>query len=736
MIRARSVILLLAVCLSAGLGAAVDRAPAWAQAPTAVTVSTPAGDVTVLADRMEQVGPDNLLIATGNVEVTKGSARLVADRVEINRATGDTVAEGRPIFYDGDTQLEGDRIEYNFRTGTGIVHHARSRTPPFYRINGERLERLDESRYQIRRGVFTTCEDDPPAWSFRFGSGFADLEEWIYGTEASLWVKNFPLIPFIPFFAAAIRRERQTGFLFPKFSTSTRKGFSYEQPFFWAISDSQDATVSFDVFQKLGVGGSAEYRYFLSSTNHGTASGFFIKETREQLHGQGHDDNRGWFRFQHDWLVTPSLSLKADINHVTDDFVFREFGDPLAERASQRVESNIFVTKSWPAWNFVGNLFWYQDLTTQRATELNRLPDLKLQGVRQPIPGMPGFLYDVESSFVNFVREVGSEGTRFDLHPKVTRPISVFGFFTVAPFAGVRLTTYDKTVTGRQLNFDQSVLVEQTVDDPRFRQLLELGSDFEARATRLYELGGRWGIDAVLHSIEPRLNYTWIDGADLAHLPQWTSGIDDIKHTSSVNFTLTNRLRARTVAPEGTEPVRWDLARFTLGTSYDLLTSDFGNATAELIVDPNRIWTFRGDVGVGRNGIETATTDVSVRLPTPAGALISPLAASLGTRYNKPGDVNFLQGNLVAELAPWVVGRLTTNWDIRHHTFVENRYALDLKWQCWALTVEFVSRVRDVVLAKADEEFRFSLNLLGVGTPLSTSVGLSSLAGAMGGKIR
>src|SRR5689334_17303269 len=97
-----------ALALAAGLllGAA---APAFAQKPPA-TITTAGGDVTVLADRMEEIGPDHLVVATGNVEIVRGRARLNADRVEINRETGDAVATGRVIFYDGEDRLTGDRI--------------------------------------------------------------------------------------------------------------------------------------------------------------------------------------------------------------------------------------------------------------------------------------------------------------------------------------------------------------------------------------------------------------------------------------------------------------------------------------------------------------------------------------------------------------------------------------------------------------------------------------------------
>src|SRR5882672_6607118 len=126
--------------------------PQLARAQGHRSVQTAGGDVSIVADRFEQIGSDNLIVATGNVEVTRGAGRLLADRVEINRATGDAVATGRAIFYDGDD-----------------------------RLTGERLERVGESVYRVHQGVFTTCEDETPTWSFHLDDGTADLEDFVYG---------------------------------------------------------------------------------------------------------------------------------------------------------------------------------------------------------------------------------------------------------------------------------------------------------------------------------------------------------------------------------------------------------------------------------------------------------------------------------------------------------------------------------------------------------------------------
>ena len=51
-----------------------------------------------------------------------------------------------------------------------------------------------------------------------------------------MWVKGLPLLPWFPILGAAVRKERQTGFLFPTFGSSSRLGTYAEIPLFWAIN--------------------------------------------------------------------------------------------------------------------------------------------------------------------------------------------------------------------------------------------------------------------------------------------------------------------------------------------------------------------------------------------------------------------------------------------------------------------------------------------------------------------
>jgi hypothetical protein len=68
-----------------------------------------------------------------------------------------------------------------------------------------------------------------------------------------------------------------------------------------------------------------------------------------------------------------------------------------------------------------------------------------------------------------------------------------------------------------------------------------------------------------------------------------------------------------------------------------------------------------------------------------------------------------VQGGATADITRFVTARFQTNWDVQSGKFVENRYGLDIKFQCWGLAMEYVTRFQ------SDDEFRFTLNLLGVG---------------------
>jgi LPS-assembly protein len=668
------------------------------------------GPVEIVADQFEERG--GIVYATGNVEITQGQVRLKADRVEYNRQTGEAVATGQVELTDGEDRLTGRRIDYNVNTGTGVVQRAEVFSAPYYRLSADRLERIGDNTYQLYRGVFTTCEDDPPAWSFRAQSVTAELDEWVFGRGGSFWIKSLPLIPFIPFFGAPTGRERQTGFLIPTVGSSQELGVYTQIPFFWAISDSQDLTVSLDFYSDRGPGVNAQYRYILSRAAQGIASGFVVQEALRT------NDTRWYLGLKHNWEIDPTLVFRADINRVQDDFVFKDYADRLSERSVERTESNTFVAKRGEHWNLVANILWYQDLTTRRAVELQRVPELRGRSVVAPIPGLPGFLYEIESSFTNFLRDLGSDGVRTDFHPRILYPVPVGEYFTVTPFVGGRATVYSVRAIGERVLVD-GTRVELTEDDSRVRTIAELGSDVETRASRVYRMGGRWNVDRVLHAIEPRVGFRRAIANNASATPHWDQ-IDDEGERTRLTYSLINRLHARTVSRADAISQRWEILRLTLAQYYDFEapspTSDaalrqilqpfgrpFGPIIADLILAPTRTVQFRGNVeyDVHGEGVRVAIADVGLSLPN--------LTASLGARFHDPARIEFYQAQASARLSDRLTLRGISHFDGRQGVFVENRLGAEVRFQCWSVAVTYVNRTEN------DHGFRVSFGLLGVG---------------------
>ena len=718
--------------------AAGQQAPATGPQAPPLVLSTPAGQTTVVADRIQQVGGDSdLFLATGNVEVLRGTNRLVADRVELNRATGEAVAQGKAVFFDGQDRLVGDRIDFNLNTGTGVVHRAQTFVPPYYHLSADRMDRLGEGVYSIRQGLFTTCEGDDPPWSFRMGSAEADLDSSIYASDAAFLVKGVPVIPYVPFFAAALRRERQSGFLFPEFGQNSRYGFLTRVPYYWAINESQDLTAALDIYSKRGIGLDAEYRYILSREAEGKIAAFGVNESfLTSRAGQGIPENRGYIQLQHIWQATPSLSFKVNSNVTSDDDIYKTYAYTVADRVRQRADTNLYVTQRWDAATLVGRIYWYQDLTQQRAVELQRVPEIKLTTVRQPLPGSTGLLFEQQSSFTNFIRQVGTAGIRLDFHPRFYLPIPVAGLFTLTPYAGGRLTLYNQEVIGQAISngpasLGQPINIEEVRGTDRLRQQMEGGVLIESRATRVYNLDPGGSIAALQHVIEPRVNVVQIRGLNQKANPQFDpgkgpttgvdpgyearTGIDAINKANQMTYALVNRLNARTTTSgPDEEPVRWELARLTLSNTYNFLSvpQPFKDPMFEAVFQPNEHLRFlaNGRYNVYGLGWRDGNGLIS--------AVFRDYTASVGPRFNEQLGFRFLQAGGTARISRFVDARANTVWDVTAGKATEARGGLDIHFDCWAILAEYIYR------SGQDNEFRISVNLLGVGQAQTMARGL------------
>lgn len=80
--------------------------------------------IEVIADQQEYDQENQVITASGNVEVRFPKGVLTADRVKINLKDRLAVAEGEVVLRRGEQVLRGERFEYNFFEDRGIVNNA------------------------------------------------------------------------------------------------------------------------------------------------------------------------------------------------------------------------------------------------------------------------------------------------------------------------------------------------------------------------------------------------------------------------------------------------------------------------------------------------------------------------------------------------------------------------------------------------------------------------------------
>jgi lipopolysaccharide assembly outer membrane protein LptD (OstA) len=237
--------------------------------------------------RQKRGSEPNAVVYEGDVTCQLPDGAVVyGDVIKFIQETDGARIEGRGqrrLFRTGG-HISAERMEYHTATGTGvfeIAHGALALGPnvdrrqfggqtPEVEFYGTRLEKIGHRRFRVTNGGWTTCLQPTPRWDFTTSSMVLELDHYVTARNTVLRVKGVPLF-WLPFLYYPIQKDdRATGFLMPTYGTSTFRGPTLSNAFFWAIDRSQDATFLYDWFSRAGQGAGTEYRYVASPQSSGT----------------------------------------------------------------------------------------------------------------------------------------------------------------------------------------------------------------------------------------------------------------------------------------------------------------------------------------------------------------------------------------------------------------------------------------------------------------------------------
>jgi LPS-assembly protein len=561
-----------------------------------------------------------------------------------------------------------------------------------FRADGAQIARLGDDQYALHQGEFTTCDAKVPSWKFGASDFDVTVEEYATGSNVVFYVKNVPVFYF-PYLILPVKRERQSGFLFPSFGNSTKRGTFVEIPFYWAISPSQDATFNLDIQAKRGVGLGADYRYLRSRTSTGSTGGYIIYDNNE-------DKVRGQLVQSHREQLPDNLSLISTINLTSDKTYLRDYSNKSGDYNRQYYDSRVVATKSWEHWLTAAQAIYTQDFTSgSNANTLQRLPELLAYGVRQPLPYLPLQL-DLDLIATSYYRENGMHGQRALLTPHLVSNQTLFdGRLNARLSAGAQLRAYnvDESQPGTK---DQAVVAVPELN-------AELASSFSRT------LGGELiGFKRLRHELAPSVAYRYVIDRDQQQYPLFDQN-DRVLHQNLMYLSLASHLGGKLEDAGGGAHYRHlQTLRLKQGYSFsgdrpDLLTlaTDDQRPWSNLTLE-SETWlhrSFRLLADAGYNHYDTRFTSTAL-----GGDYNDGRGNGIGLSYRwADQQVQYLEGRATTTLLRPVYLSYTQRYSFDRKDFLEQELDIEYRHQCWSVFASYHERL-------GNRSFTINFNLAGL----------------------
>ena len=560
---------------------------------------------------------------SGNVIVDQGTQHIEADKIVLDLTNGVAAAQGKVMFTDqatangnpstlplqaGNTQNNNaknnktsltdkaskggligvaDSLNYNTETGQSTAKDVAFASVELQAHGyAKRLNRPNETQYELDEVMFSTCPPTNRKWQFDAKSIDLDTETGrgeAYNT--TFRIADVPVF-YLPYFNFPIDNRRSSGFLLPNASISSESGLEVDVPYYFNLAPNYDATLNTRVYTNRNPMLSGEFRYLTEEYGEGIFNGSYLPNDKEY---DGED--RSSLFYDHYWSSKsiPRLSGDAKYSYVSDADYLNDFDtlglsdNTLNLPRSARVNYyNDYVNGELKV-----ETFQTLDAITNNGQVLqdkdkpySRLPQLKLD---YRLPWAKSFDITGVSDTAYFKKSIddGSEneksGTRIYNKLSAVYPMErSWGYIKPKLSLQHLYTSYDEdSLADNELNKDdgsQSVLVPQASIDAGLH-FYQAGSPFGAFDDTL---GG-------YRLLSPRLKYTYSPYKDQNEIPNFNTRVASINYEQLFSdswFLGHDRLQ--------------DLHAFTPGINYRYIdatgvTRFDGSIAEQFYIDDGRV---------------------------------------------------------------------------------------------------------------------------------------------------
>ena len=537
----------------------------------------------VPANRFEITSEENSLsfdLASGTITYTNGvtvrygDAVLTARKARLDQNSGQVQAEGQVRLQQGPDVWYGERMEYNFKSGKILATDFKAGQPPLF-VKGSALSGDQTNNvYVLADGIVTTDDYDQPGYRIRTKSLTISPGEYIEFEDAVLYLKDAPVFWF-PKWRRSLKRHPNHWVFVPGYRS--KYGAYLLTTYEWYWNERLSGAVHLDERSRRGFATGPDLNYNLPRFGEGTAKYYYANDERPGRDGRGpeNDENRQRAWFTHQGTLRTNLTIKSAVRYQSDSQIVRDFFET-EYRQNTQPSTFVELNQIWSNWSL--NLLAQPRVNDFQET-VERLPDLKLTGLRQQIGPTPLF-YESESSFgyyqrkfavVDTNRNVFIDPDRFaamrgDTFHQVLLPWTFFGWLNITPRAGGRFTYY-----GEADGPGATTLEEE-------RAVFNTGAEVSFKASRTWAgvKNKFFEVDGVRHIVMPSFNYVYVPrpGVQPRRLPQFDyelpsaellpilypdySSIDAIDSQNVLRLGLENKLQTKRA--EGVENfVHWSL---------------------------------------------------------------------------------------------------------------------------------------------------------------------------------
>lgn len=225
-----------------------------------LAVDSPYRDPNIIyleADKLTNDDAAQILTAQGGVEGRYQDKTLRADRVVYNLFTGQVIAEGNVVLVqaDGSSQF-ADKLELSNELEAGTATDFVARLPGGGVTAARFAARGENGAVELYNAYYTACkvcEEKPnPSWRIKARQVTQDsAARTVQYRDATVELFGVPVF-YSPYLAHPDpSAERASGILTPFVGYSKTRGLNTRVPYYWAIDDYTEATITSRIYSKV-----------------------------------------------------------------------------------------------------------------------------------------------------------------------------------------------------------------------------------------------------------------------------------------------------------------------------------------------------------------------------------------------------------------------------------------------------------------------------------------------------